>query len=109
MSYSVKTIDIFERQAKRLAKKYSSLKTDLLKLVQQLKQNPETGTPLGNSCFKVRMAITSKGKGKSGGARVITHFVVTERNVYLLTIFDKSEKDNLTDRELKELLSSIPL
>ncbi len=56
---------------------------------------------------KIRLSIASKGKGKFGGTRIITHFIVTDSTVYLLSIFDKSEKENLTDKELKELLSSI--
>jgi len=107
MNYKIKTIQVFERQAKRLVKKYPSLKTELLSLIHTLKHSPENGTPLGKDCFKIRISIASKGKGKSGGARIITHFIVTESTVYLLSIFDKSEKESLTDKELKELLSSI--
>ncbi|MCU0376480.1 MAG: type II toxin-antitoxin system RelE/ParE family toxin [Chitinophagaceae bacterium] len=108
MSYSVKSIEVFEKQAKRLSKKYASLKKELLQLVQELKENPEQGTPIGKNCYKIRLAIASKNKGKSGGARVITNFVVTDETVYLLSIYDKSEKENLTDKELTELLAFIP-
>lgn len=109
MSYNVKTIDVFEKQAKRLIKKYASfLKKELFELVQQLKENPEMGTVIGKSCFKIRLAIASKGKGKSGGARVIINFVFTESTVYLLTIYDKSEKEQISNKELEELLSYIP-
>lgn len=69
---------------------------------------PEQGTSLGNNCYKIRISIASKGKGKSGGARVITNFVVSEDTVFLLSIFDKSEKANLTDGELLELLKYVP-
>jgi mRNA-degrading endonuclease RelE of RelBE toxin-antitoxin system len=75
MSYSVQSTTVFERQAKRLVKKYASLKKELLRLVQALKENPR-GTPIEKNCFKIRIAIASKGKGKSGGARIITNFVV---------------------------------
>ena len=108
MSYKVKTTDVFEKQAKRLIKKYVSLKAELLHLVQELKENPEQGTAIGKSCFKIRIAIASKGKGKSGGARIIANIVITEAIVYLLSIYDKSEKENLTDKELEELLKAIP-
>lgn len=108
MSYNVKSIAVFEKQTKRLVKKYASLKKELLQLVKELKKNPEQGTPIGKSCFKIRIAIASKGKGKSGGARVITNFVVTDNTVYLLSIYDKSEKENLTDKELNELLKYVP-
>jgi mRNA-degrading endonuclease RelE of RelBE toxin-antitoxin system len=107
MSYNVLTIPPFDKQLKRLAKKYHSLKSDYARLLKELEQNPALGTPLGNNCYKIRLAIDSKGKGKSGGARVITNFILSEKNVYLLSIYDKSEKDNLTDKELKELLKYI--
>ena len=108
MSYKVKSIAVFEKQAKRLIKKYASLKKELLELVQELKENPEQGTAIGKSCFKIRIAIASKGKGKSGGARIITNLVITDGTVYLLSIYDKSEKENLTDKELDELLKALP-
>jgi mRNA-degrading endonuclease RelE of RelBE toxin-antitoxin system len=107
MSYKIKTIDVFEKQAKRLIKKYTSLKIELFQLIQVLKENPEQGTSIGKSCYKIRIAIASKGKGKSGGARIIANIVVTESTVYLLSIYDKSEKENLTDKELEELLKVI--
>ena len=109
MNYKVKSIDIFEKQAKRLIKKYPSLKNELLELVKHLKENPQQGTAIGKSCYKIRIAIASKGKGKSGGARVITNFVVTDNTVYLLSIYDKSEQENLSDKELEALLTFIPL
>ena len=108
MSYSVKSILVFEKQAKKLVKKYPSLRKELLDLVQELKEKPEQGIPIGKHCFKVRIAIASKGKGKSGGARVITNFIVTDNTVYLLSIYDKAEKGNITDAELDALLQFIP-
>lgn len=108
MSYSIKTIDVFERQAKRLIRKYPSLKSELIALINELKQEPEQGVAIGNGCYKVRISIASKGRGKSGGARIITNIIVTEKTVYLLSIYDKSEKENLTDKELQELLRHLP-
>ncbi|WP_462218865.1 type II toxin-antitoxin system RelE/ParE family toxin [Ferruginibacter sp.] len=105
MHYSVKSIAVFERQAKRLIKKYPSLKTELAQLIQLLKKSPEQqGTSLGNSCYKIRMSIASKGKGKSGGARVITHLQILQSTVFLLSIYDKSEQTDISDSELKDLL-----
>ena len=62
MSYSVKTLEVFEKQTKRLVKKYASLKNELLQLVARLKEDPKIGTPIGSSCYKIRLAIASKGK-----------------------------------------------
>lgn len=107
MSYKVKFIPKFEKEVKRLAKKYPSFKSDFAVLLSSLKENPSQGTSLGNECFKIRIAIFSKGKGKSSGARVITCVKIIHETVYLLTIFDKSEQENITDKELKELLAFI--
>ena len=89
MSYKVKTIPKFDKEIKRLVRKYPSLKTEFISLVNSLQHTPFQGATLGNNCFKIRLAIASKGQGKSGGARVITFVKVTETTVYLLTIFEK--------------------
>ncbi|MCF8256783.1 MAG: type II toxin-antitoxin system RelE/ParE family toxin [Flavobacteriales bacterium] len=65
------------------------------------------GTPLGGSTFKLRIAISSKGKGKSGGARIITYVVTEEREVYLLTIYDKSEMDSIDTRTVRSIIKSL--
>ena len=107
MKYNVVTIPPFDRQVKRLAKKYPSLKAEYAALIDVLEGNPKKGTSLGNSCFKIRLALASKGRGKSGGARLITHFYVEEETVYLLAIYDKSEQSDVSDKEMKELLGEI--
>ena len=108
MSYNIIAVPTFRKELKKLAKKYHSLKTDLAILFKSLEENPIQGTSLGNNCYKIRIAITSKGKGKSGGARVITNFVIAGETVFLISIYDKSEKENLTDKELDELLKFVP-
>ena len=108
MSFNVKTISVFERQAKRLKKKFPSLKKELQKLINELKEEPTKGTSIGHNCQKIRLAITSKGKGKSGGARIITHLVFKDNTAYLLSIYDKSDIENLTDKEIQELIKLIP-
>ena len=97
----------FASELKKLSKHYKSLKLDYANLLESLKANPEQGVSLGNNRRKVRMAITSKNKGKSGGARVITYTVIlTEINseIKLLTIYDKSECESLTDKEIEDIL-----
>jgi hypothetical protein len=74
-------------------------------LVEELEKNPSTGDPIGKNCYKIRLAIASKGKGKSGGGRVITFVRVTKNTVYLIDIYDKSELSTITDKELKLLVS----
>ena len=107
MSYSVETILPFDKQAKRLAKVYPSLKNDILELAHELLENPTLGTPLGNNCYKIRMAITSKGKGKRAGARVITHIHISNEIIYFLAMYDKSRQTTISDDEILDLLSYI--
>ena len=107
MSYSVVGIPPFDRQLKRLLKKYPSLKVEILELSNSLIDNPLQGTSIGNSCYKIGMAIASKGKGKSGGARIITNLHITKTTVYLLSIYDKSEQPDISDNEIKVLLKFI--
>lgn len=111
MSFKIVAIASFSKELKRFAKKYPSLKTDFADLLDILEDDPQHGTPLGKNCFKIRLSIASKGKGKSGGARVITHLLVNLDNetLYLLKIYDKSDAETITDAELKELLSSIKI
>jgi hypothetical protein len=92
---------------KRLIRKFPSLKAEYVALIENLEENPYMGTPLGNNCFKIRLAIASKRRGKSGGARIITHFYIENETVFLLAIYDKSEQDDISDKELRELLSEI--
>ncbi len=107
MSYSVLALAPFERQLKRLARKYPSLAAEYAALIDELADNPRKGTPMGNDCYKIRLAVASKGRGKSGGARVVTHLYVAREAVYLLAVYDKSEQGDITDRELKSLLAEI--
>ena len=107
MNFSIKITAKFKRRAKLLLKKFPSFKQDLSNLINSLESNPMQGTPIGNDCYKIRLAIKSKGKGKSGGARVITHVYVSKTTVYLLIIYDKSDQKNISDKELKELLNNI--
>ncbi|MEO8886551.1 MAG: type II toxin-antitoxin system RelE/ParE family toxin [Mucilaginibacter sp.] len=110
MSYNIKTIPNFERDVKILSKRYPSFKSDLIKLRTLLLNDPKSGTPLGNSCYKIRITIASKNKGKSGGARVITNVIAineTQGIIYLLAVYDKSEQDNISDKYIKDLLKGI--
>ena len=78
MSYEIEVTTFFEKLLKRLIKKFPSLKAEYIELIASIKQNPQQGAALGNNCFKIRLAISSKGKGKSGGARVISHIQIVK-------------------------------
>lgn len=104
MSFDVIATDPFERKLKKLAKKHKSLKADLSTVIDQLADTPDLGTTLGKDCYKIRVAITSKRKGKSGGARLITYVRVVKETVYLMDIYDKSDQATISDKELQLLI-----
>ena len=102
--------DEFRRPTKRLAKKYRSLAKDLLTLQELLQDNPYAGTDLGDGKRKIRLNIQSKGKGKRGGMRVITFNVVkkeTSITIYLITLYDKSEYENVSDKYVDQIIKHL--
>lgn len=104
MSFNIIVTEVFERKLKRLAKKHKSIKADLLAVIEQLEENLTMGTPIGKECYKIRVAITSKGKGKSGGARMITYIRIVSEIVYLIDIYDKSEQSTISEKELQSYI-----
>lgn len=107
MRYRTEITGTFKREFKRLNKRYPSLLDDVKELKEELTLNPHLGTDLGSGFRKIRMRIASKGKGKSGGARVITFTVIAsvdETEINLLYIYDKSERSSITIHEMEELL-----
>ena len=110
MNYKIEYISVFQKKLKQLGKKYHSIRQDYARLLKELHANPYAGADLGGDARKVRMSIKSKGKGKSRGARVITYLVsAVEENieVSLLTIYDKSERENISDKEIKSLIQAL--
>ena len=104
MSYQVEISDNFKKEAKKLVKRYPSLHSEIAELIEKLKENPRLGIHLGNDIYKIRIAIASKGRGKSGGARVMTYVEVSGTVILLFSIYSKGEKDSLTDSEIEDLL-----
>lgn len=107
MNYSIRTTKSFDKEIKRLSKRYASMVNDYAALLDELEQNPTAGANLGGGLRKVRMAIASKGRGKSGGARVITFTVIVaveEAEINLLYIYDKAERESISLREIEKLL-----
>ena len=110
MSYKIEALPPFAKEVKYLAKRYKSLKEDILRLRDELLENPLSGTDLGGGLRKVRMSIRSKSQGKRGGARVITFTVlVDEGTIYLVTMYDKSEIESMSVKEIRKLLDKCDL
>jgi mRNA-degrading endonuclease RelE of RelBE toxin-antitoxin system len=104
MNFKVSASPTFERELKQLSKKYPSIKVDIIAFSKSLSENPFQGDGLGKDCYKVRMKVTSKGRGKSGGSRVITCVKIVNEQVKLLSIYDKSEQETISDSFLMQLL-----
>lgn len=109
MSYKITTIPSFDKELKSLLKKHRSIKNDLALLGAELLVNPKLGVEIIENCFKIRMAISSKGKGKSGGAQVITYVYIQNETVYLLYIYDKSDDETISDKDIRDLIKSLGL
>jgi len=109
MSYKIISIPTFDKELKSLSKKHRSISKDYEKLLDDLESNPKMGDEILQNCYKIRMAIASKGKGKSGGARIITYIYIQEETVYLLSIYDKSEHTTISDAAIRELIKSLDL
>ena len=110
MNYRIKVLPNFAKDLKRLNKKYPSIKEDYSNLLNELKLNPYSGVDLGGGLRKVRMAIKSRGRGKSHGARVITYLLLVsedEGEINLLTIYDKAERENISREEIEEILLGV--
>lgn len=100
----------FYRQLKRLAKRYRSLADDIDALQHELQDNPNVGVSLGGGKRKIRLGVRSKGGGKRGGLRVITLNVVVEASdtcINLLTIYDKKEVSNVSDKYIDEIIRNL--
>lgn len=107
MKHRVILTPAFEKELRPLLKRHRSLPKDLLKLEKELEERPNAGTSLGHGLYKVRLAIASKGKGKSGGARVITYIVTEDREVYLLSIYDKTDYGTVDTKAMKQLAAEL--
>ena len=107
MSYRVDVTKGFAKEAKRLAKKYPSFKQDYGDFLKSIKENPFQGDELTPGIRKIRMAIKSKGKGKSGGARIITYNIIAEQQnglIVLLLIYDKSDFSTIDTNAVKKIV-----
>ena len=111
MKVSFDYLPEFERRAKELRKKYPSFEHDYDTFLDELEANPFSGESLGRHIYKNRMSISSKGKGKSGGARVITYNLqqssANEIVITLMSIYDKGEICNVSDAYLRSLVQEI--
>lgn len=107
MRFRILTSKLFDKEFKYLCKKHASAKADISNAVQSLQEDPFQGVNLGNNCYKIRIAIKSKGKGKSGGARLITNICIINDEIYLLSIYDKAEKESISDKDLEAVLKSL--
>lgn len=104
MSYNIEVIENFKKEAKKFIKKYASLKNEIANLAASLKDNSIQGVALGNDVYKLRIAIASKNQRKSRGARIITNVKVKNETVYLLSIYNKGEKETISYKEIQELI-----
>ena len=100
---SIEYADSFLKEAKQLSKKFKLLKTDLKQAVEEIETKNDLGVYLGFNLFKKRVKNSSIPTGKSGGFRVIIYQQI-ENKIVLISIYSKTDKENLSDEELSEIL-----
>ena len=106
----IEVTEEFEKDFKRLSKKYPSIPKDVKKIGEELLANPNMGVSLSGGFRKIRMAITSKGKGKSSGARIITFNYLLDSNngkIILVTMYDKNEQANISDAQIRQAFKTL--
>jgi mRNA-degrading endonuclease RelE of RelBE toxin-antitoxin system len=104
MNLNIKTLSCFDKDVKRLFKKYKQLPNDLKLLNKKLLENPKSGTELGHRCYKIRLANSSIPTGKSGGFRIIYYHIDTNENLYLMSMYSKNELENIDDKIILQIL-----
>jgi mRNA-degrading endonuclease RelE of RelBE toxin-antitoxin system len=109
MNFDVVILAEAKREVKSLSKRYKSFKDDLLQLILSLEAEPQQGEPLGKDCFKIRLAVSSKNKGKSGGARIITCVKIVAETVFIIAVYDKSDFDSIPDKVIDDRLKEVNL
>ena len=106
MNYNVVALPKFSTQLKKLAKKYKKIKIDLQQVIKELKENPKIGIALQHNCYKIRVANSSVPIGKSGGFRIIYYFLDENNNIYLMSIYSKTQKESISENEIVEILKT---
>ena len=104
MNVNIVSSDVFNKDIKRLYKKYKQISVDLKILKETLIKNPKAGIELGNNCFKIRLANSSIPTGKRSGFRIIYYYIDQQNNLFLMTIYSKSELDNISDEKLIDII-----
>ncbi len=104
MNLNIKTLGCFDKDVKRLFKKYKQLPNDLKVLNKELLENPKSGIELGNRCYKIRLANSSIPTGKSGGFRIIYYHIDSNENLYLMSMYSKNELENIDDKTILNIL-----
>ena len=104
MNLTIKALDNFVKEVKKLSKKYKKIADDLKGLQNELLDNPQRGIHLGNNCYKIRVSNSSIPTGKSSGFRVIYYYLDSNGVIYLMSIYSKSDLENLSDKKILEIL-----
>jgi len=97
----------FLKDVKTLSKKYKSIKNDIDDMSELLRANPRSGTDLGKGLYKIRLKSSDMARGKRGGFRIIYYLLTQDKKIYLLTIFSKTEVENIDLNKLHEILEDV--
>lgn len=100
------TVDLFDKQFKKLSKKYNLIKDDLLNFIDNFEDYHKHSITIKNNLHKIRIANSNKNKGKSAGYRVY-YYVKIGDSIHLLSIYDKSEIEMINEKTLNQYINDI--
>jgi len=103
-----RTVPLFDKQFKKLSKKYNLIKDDVKELVNNFDDLHLQSTSIKTNLYKIRLANTNKNKGKRAGYRIY-YYIKIETTVYFLTIYDKSEIQMVDESVLVDLINKIKI
>jgi len=100
------TTNLFDKQAKRLSKKYKNIKSDLTRLLREFDDYHQNAIEIKSNLYKIRLANSSKNRGKRAGFRIY-YYIKIKQTVYMLTVYDKSEVEMIDEELLQDLIREV--
>ena len=107
MNLKIKTLPSFDKELKKLAKRYRNIKKDMKQLYQELLENQKAGIEIVDNCYKIRLANSSIPTGKSGGFRAVYYYIDSDENIILISIYSKTEQSTLSEDKILQILKEM--
>ena len=104
LGVTIEETETFTKAIKQLQKRFKNIETDCEEFVQSIQTTENLGINLGNGVFKVRIANSDKKSGKSSGYRLISYLKLIDNKLYLMYIYDKSDFETVSEKQIDDLI-----